>query len=133
VTRSWRCCSRELGFTVLSRDATAGRAGVAGLAEVPVTVDWFAKRHQVPVDRSGRARLLAEAIDGDDPVGVMLHHAVTGTEDLADLGGLLALVTTHPAATLHHLHTLACDGDQRRFRARSAETGLPLGNSEPGR
>ncbi len=113
-TPPWNRCApwtpevlAELGFAVLSRDVTAGLAGVPGLAEVPVTVDWFAKVRKVPVDRAGRGTLLAAAAASDAPVGVMLHHAVTPAEDRADLGELLALVAGHPAATTAHLHALA--------------------------
>ena len=113
-TPPWNRCApwtaevlRDLGFTVLSRDLSAGRADVPGLAELPVTVDWFGKRKKVPVDRSGRGELLADSAAGDAPVGVMLHHAVTSAEDFADIGELLALVAAHPAASAAHLDQLA--------------------------
>lgn len=102
---------RDLGFTVLSRDVSAGTAGVPGLAEVPVTVDWFATRKvdgvRTPVDAAGRGRLLAASAVRDGAVGVMLHHEVMAPDDLADLDALLALVADHPSATTHHLRELA--------------------------
>jgi peptidoglycan/xylan/chitin deacetylase (PgdA/CDA1 family) len=97
----------ELGFDVLSRDLSAGPAGVAGLLEMPVTVDWFAKRKKVPVDRAGRGALLAETARGPEPVGVMLHHEVMSADDLADVAALLALVVSHPSASAAHLDELA--------------------------
>ena len=113
-TPPWNRCApwtaevlRDLGFAVLSRDLSAGTLGVAGLRELPVTVDWFAKRHKVPVDRSGRGTLLAEGARGSGPVGVMLHHEVMNHLDRTDLAELLALVSTHPAATVAHLDDLA--------------------------
>jgi peptidoglycan/xylan/chitin deacetylase (PgdA/CDA1 family) len=113
-TPPWNRCApwtaevlRELGFEVLSRDLSAGSAGVAELLELPVTVDWFAKRKAVPVDRTGRGELLAAGAREPRPVGVMLHHAVMTEEDLADLGALLGLVAGHPSATIGHLHELA--------------------------
>jgi hypothetical protein len=98
---------RDLGFDVLSRDLSAGRADVPGLVELPVTVDWFAKRHKVPVDRAGRGSLLAERAAGPEPVGVMLHHQVMSDQDRHDLDMLLALVAEHPAARTEHLDTVA--------------------------
>jgi peptidoglycan/xylan/chitin deacetylase (PgdA/CDA1 family) len=113
-TPPWNRCApwtaevlRDLGFAVLSRDVSAGRAGVPGLLELPVSVDWFGKRKKVPVDRAGRGDLLAQAAAGDAPVGVMLHHAVTSAEDFHDIGQLLALVAAHPAASAAHLDQLA--------------------------
>jgi peptidoglycan/xylan/chitin deacetylase (PgdA/CDA1 family) len=113
-TPPWNRCApwtaevaRDLGFTVLSRDVSAGTAGIPGLLELPITVDWFAKRRKVPVDRAGRGELLAEAAAGDGPVGLMLHHEVMSPEDREDVGALLALVGSHPAASAAHLDRLA--------------------------
>ena len=113
-TPPWNRCApwtaevlHDLGFTVLSRDLSAGTAGVPGLLELPITVDWFAKRRKVPVDRAGRGELLAEAAAGDGPVGLMLHHEVMSPEDLEDVDALLALVGSHPAASAAHLDRLA--------------------------
>ncbi len=110
-----RCTSQtaqlvhELGFTALSRDVSAGTAGVPGLRELPVTVDWFAKRRGGgAVDRTGRGELLAAAVSsciarGDEAVppaavGVMLHHAEARAEDLADISELAELLAAHDRA-----------------------------------
>jgi peptidoglycan/xylan/chitin deacetylase (PgdA/CDA1 family) len=113
-TPPWNRCApwtaevlARLGFEILSRDLSAGSAGVEGLLELPVTVDWFAKRRKVPVDRTGRGELLAAQVGEPRPVGVILHHAVMTEEDLADLGALLGLVARHPSASSAHLHELA--------------------------
>ena len=98
---------RDLGYDVLSRDLSAGRAAVDGLRELPVAVDWFGKRHKVPVDRAGRGELLADRARDPGPVGVMLHHEVMSEQDRTDLGSLLALVASHPAASVAHLDRLA--------------------------
>ena len=57
-TPPWNRCTDEtaaalanLGFKVLSRDRTAEQFGREDLAEVPVTVDWFAKRKGEPLTR----------------------------------------------------------------------------------
>jgi len=113
-TPPWNRCApwtaevlRDLGFTVLSRDRSAGTAGVPGLLELPITVDWFAKRKKVPVDRTARGELLAAMAAGPDPVGVMLHHEVMSAEDLSDLAALLTLVDAHPRVSAAHLDVLA--------------------------
>lgn len=113
-TPPWNRCApwtaevlRDLGVAVLSRDISAGVAGVPGLVELPVTVDWFAKRRKVPVDRTGRGELLAEMAREPRPVGVMLHHEVMSDQDLADTGALLALLAGHPAVAVAHLDELA--------------------------
>ncbi len=81
------------GHRVLSRDVSAGRLDVPGLAEVPVTVDWSARRKGVPRRPLERGRAIASGIAGGGPVGVMLHHAVLVPRDRAELGRLLAAVT----------------------------------------
>ena len=125
-TPPWNRCApwtaevlRDLGFAVLSRDVSAGRAGVPGLLELPITVDWFAKRKKVPVDRSARGELLAEMAGGTGPVGVMLHHEVMSAQDRTDLGELLALVAAHPEASAAHLDRLA-HSQTRRLTCRPA-------------
>jgi peptidoglycan/xylan/chitin deacetylase (PgdA/CDA1 family) len=113
-TPPWNRCAdwtptvlRGLGFSVLSRDASAGRADVPGLVELPITVDWFAKRKKVPVDRDGRAALIAEGVRSGEPVGVMLHHEVMSPDDLADLDQLLALLGVHGRVSVEHLDRIA--------------------------
>ena len=82
----------ELGFAVLCRDVTATPLPGSPLPELPVTVDWFARRRGVRVDRDARGELLAAAARDDRPLGVMLHHAVMTDADLDDLEDLLRLV-----------------------------------------
>lgn len=112
-TPPWNRCApwtaevlRDLGVAVLSRDLSAGVAGVPGLLELPVTVDWFAKRKRLPVNRTGRGELLADMARGPGPVGVMLHHEVMADQDRADVGALLSLLAGHPAASVAHLDQL---------------------------
>lgn len=91
-------CAAELGFQVLSRDATAVPLGLDELVELPVTVDWFARRKGVRLDRPQLGALLGGAAAEADPVGVMLHHAITDDQEMEAVGELLALVARHPAA-----------------------------------
>ena len=72
-----------------------------------MTVDWFAKRRKVPVDRTGRGELLAEQAREPRPVGVMLHHEVMSDLDRAGTSELLALLAGHPAVAVAHLSGLA--------------------------
>jgi peptidoglycan/xylan/chitin deacetylase (PgdA/CDA1 family) len=109
-TPPWNRCApwtaevlRDLGFAVLSRDLSAGTAGVPGLAEQPISVDWFAKRKKQPLDRRARGELLAETAAGPGPVGLMLHHQVMSAQDRADVHELLALVDSQPGASAAHL------------------------------
>jgi predicted deacetylase len=96
-TPPWNRASADLagavlaaGHRVLSRDVSAGRLDGPGLAEVPVTVDWSARRRGVPVAPSARGQAIAAGVAGGGPVGVMLHHATLDATDRAELARLLA-------------------------------------------
>lgn len=113
-TPPWNRCRPETGevlaragLQVLSRDSTAPLLDRPDLAEVPVTVDWFGRRRKVPLTRAEVAGRIAEQVGGDDPVGVMLHHAVTDDEELARIDDLLHLVAAHPMATGSTIAALA--------------------------
>jgi hypothetical protein len=81
----------QRGFAVLSRYLFAGTAGVPGLVELRVTVDWFGKWKKVPLDQDVRGGELPAAMAGGQaPVGVMLHHAVMSAHVRTDLGELLS-------------------------------------------
>ena len=105
-TPPWNRCTDQtaaalinLGFQILSRDHTAEPFGVAELAEVPVAVDWFAKKKSEPWAREEVAGQLVEQITTSTrPVGVMLHHAITNEEHLGLIDELLAVVADHPKA-----------------------------------
>jgi hypothetical protein len=102
-TPPWNRCTDEtarvlarLGFSALSADASAPGREVPGLTEIPVSIDWTRAW-----SRAGRCALaedlrsLARRLSGDpDPpaIGVMLHHAVMGADELAALRELLALL-----------------------------------------
>jgi peptidoglycan/xylan/chitin deacetylase (PgdA/CDA1 family) len=104
-TPPWNRCTQdtgaalhELGIGVLSRDRTAEPLARPGLAELPVQVDWFAKRKG---ERLGRAavgeQLGARALE-PAPLGVMLHHAEMEDEDMAATAELLDLMAAHGSA-----------------------------------
>ncbi len=83
------------GIRVLSRDLSAGALGHPGLAEVPVSIDWFGGRRDVRATRAELGEWIAAAIRSGAPVGLMLHHAVTDAAELADIDALLALLGRH--------------------------------------
>jgi peptidoglycan/xylan/chitin deacetylase (PgdA/CDA1 family) len=101
-TPPWNRCVPELapilvscGIRVLSRDLSAGALDHPGLAEVPVGVDWFGGRRGVRWTPDELGERIAQAIRAGDPLGLMLHHAVTDPADLARIDELLALLGGH--------------------------------------
>jgi hypothetical protein len=104
-TPPWNRCTADtgaalvdLGVGVLSRDRTAVALGVDGLHELPVQVDWFAKRKGVPLGRDAVGEQLAARAGALAPLGVMLHHAEMDTEDLTAMGELLDVICAHERA-----------------------------------
>jgi peptidoglycan/xylan/chitin deacetylase (PgdA/CDA1 family) len=95
----------SMSYGALSRDRTATPVQVAGLRELPVSVDWHAKRHGVRVDARARGELLASALDAA-PVGVMLHHEVLSPQDLHEVVELVGLLSVHPAAVVRPMGEL---------------------------
>jgi len=90
-------CLGELGFHGLSRDAAAPAANVPGLNEIPIHVDWFARRRGERLSCAAVAeRMAANITRGTTPLGVMLHHAVMDERERASAGELLDLLAHHP-------------------------------------
>jgi peptidoglycan/xylan/chitin deacetylase (PgdA/CDA1 family) len=83
-------CLLELGFSVLSREARAEPLGLAGLAELPVGIDWV---RLTPPEVAAR---LGTAVAAGGPVGVMFHHAEMDAADRRRAGELLGVVAAHP-------------------------------------
>ena len=113
-TPPWNRCTAETGaallengIRVLSRDHTAPPLSLPGLTEVPVTVDWFGHRKGVRWTPAELAARLADQVRGRDPIGVMLHHAVTDDDELARVDELLALFGQHPRVRLTSIAALA--------------------------
>ena len=105
-TPPWNRCTDDtaaalvdLDFTILSCDRTAAGFGVDGLAEVPITVDWFAKSKGEPLTRHQVAAEIAGQIAEGGQVGIMLHHAVTDADHLELIDELLGVLSGHPNAT----------------------------------
>lgn len=102
-TPPWNRCTgetgeylRELGFKVLSREAEAAPLLVADLTEIPVSVDWFAKRKGNPLNRGEIGELTAKAIKEHDVVGIMFHHALMDETERNLLSELLEIFSRYP-------------------------------------
>lgn len=100
-------CLLELGFEVLSRESRAEPLGLAGLAELPVHVDF------VRLEPEELARRAAAAIRAGGPLGVMLHHEVMDEEAMLRAGELADLVAEHPGARPARMIELARAGAER--------------------
>jgi hypothetical protein len=101
-TPPWNRCTgatgealRAAGFRVLSRDATAKPLNVAELYELPVTVDWFARRKGVRLNLAEVGMRLAGAAVAAVPVGVMFHHELMDEEEMRRADELLGLLAAH--------------------------------------
>jgi peptidoglycan/xylan/chitin deacetylase (PgdA/CDA1 family) len=112
-TPPWNRCTSDTaaaladnGVAVLSRDSTAAPLPPL-VPEVPITVDWFGSRKGVRWTPYELADRLATAVRSGRPVGIMLHHAVTDSGELAAIGALLALLAIHPHTRAIPLTTLA--------------------------
>ena len=104
-TPPWNRCTAatgaalvELGIAVLSRDRTAVALDLEGLRELPVQVDWLAKRRGVPLGRDAVGEQLAARAAEPAPLGVMLHHADMDMEGLTAISELLDVIGAHERA-----------------------------------
>jgi hypothetical protein len=88
-------CLVELGFELLSREAGAAPLGVAGLRELPVSVDWLKRRHGARLPPGAIGALGAAAVERGGPVGVMLHHAEMDGAELEAAAQLLTTLAAH--------------------------------------
>lgn len=103
-TPPWNRCTeatgwalRDLGFRALSRDSTAPTLNIPGLCELPVQVDWLARRKGERLSRVEVGKLLA-ARGGAAPTGVMFHHAVMDATEREAAEELLELLARHDRA-----------------------------------
>ena len=91
-------CLSELGFGVLSRDATAPSLRVSGLKELPISVDWFAKKNGERLSFQSLGTLIADTVKQRPHVGIMLHHEVMNADERERIDHLLMLLSTHRQA-----------------------------------
>ena len=97
-TAATGACLVELGIPVLPRDRTAEPLELDGLRELPVQVDWFAKRKGRPLGRAAVGEQLGARAGEPGPLGVMLHHVEMDTEDMTAMAEVLDLVSAHERA-----------------------------------
>jgi hypothetical protein len=105
-------CLRKAGFHILSRDATATPLNLDGLYELPVTIDWFARRKGVRLSLNELGSALAAAVRTSAPVGIMFHHALMDVEERQAVSELLALLVSHQNARCYLMERLATDLSQ---------------------
>ena len=91
-------CLRELGFSVLSRDATARLLALPGLKELPISIDWFARKKRERLSFQSLGKLVAGKVKQKQPVGIMLHHELMSADERDLLDDLLVLLSTHRQA-----------------------------------
>jgi hypothetical protein len=88
-------CLADLGFHVLSRDATAPSLAPSGLKELPISIDWFAKKNGARLSFQCLGTLIANTVKQRRPVGIMLHHELITADERHLLADLLVLLSTH--------------------------------------
>ena len=91
-------CLSELGFRVLSRDATASSLALSDLTELPISIDWFAKKNGERLNFQSLGMLIAKTVKERQPVGIMLHHELMNADERELLNDLLFLLSTHRQA-----------------------------------
>jgi Polysaccharide deacetylase len=113
-TPPWNRCTADtaaavhaLGFEVLSREARAPRFALEGLRELPVSIDWFAKRKDGRLTLQELGELAADRVRSGEPVGVMLHHAVMDEGEMSSVEPLLGLLAAHAKVRRWRLGALA--------------------------
>jgi Uncharacterized protein conserved in bacteria (DUF2334) len=138
-TPPWNRCTeatgealRESGFRLLSRDTTARPLGVAGLCELPVRVDWFARRKGVRLSPEELGALLSETASAQaSPVGVMFHHELMDEGELTRASELLALLAAHPRARCRLMSALAEVNSQTDAPRAAVRRGVASATAAP--
>ena len=109
-TATTAACLADLGFQVLSRDASAAPLDHDRLEELPIRVDWFARRKGERLTRAELGIRLAGEVEAPAPLGIMFHHALMDADELHAADELLGLLATHPRARCHPMMTLVAAG-----------------------
>ena len=103
-------CLIKLGFRVLSCDRSAQPLGLAKLFELPIHIDWFARRKGIRLGREQTGLSIADAIDNTTSVGVMFHHAIMDDGERQSVSELLTLLSSHDRAHCRLMRTLVTGG-----------------------
>lgn len=120
-TPPWNRCTGEtiaaladLGFAALSRNRGASPEIQGGLRELDVHVDWMRHRSSTGPDHCAIADAIVDSLRHDEPVGIMLHHAVMGEGDFHAMSDLLTALGSHPRVTFRSMAELAVRAEKRR-------------------
>jgi hypothetical protein len=97
-TETTAACLSELGFRVLSRDETASSFGLSNLKELPISIDWFAKKKGERLSFQSLGSLIAKTVKQTQQVGIMLHHELMNADERHHFNDLLFLLSTHRQA-----------------------------------
>lgn len=124
-TPPWNRCTQAtadllelLPYKVLSRDRSASPLQLSEVVEIPVSVDWC-RWEQTGGGRNRLGWEIAAAIAADQPVGIMLHHAVMPEDACKAVSDLLDLLIRHGNAVCVSMISLltACHGNFTQRRA----------------
>jgi peptidoglycan/xylan/chitin deacetylase (PgdA/CDA1 family) len=114
-TPPWNRCTdstgralAELGFRILSREHRAPPLEIAGLAELPVHMDWFAHHKQVRLNREEWCAALTSLLSmNSEPIGIMFHHAVMNDDEMEAVDELLGVLARSARVKCHNMRNLA--------------------------
>lgn len=126
-TPPWNRCSnetaavlRELNFVVLSRESGAELLNVENLLEIPVSIDWFAKRKGVFLEKKKIGEMIAEKIREEDSFGIMLHHAEMDDTEFHELENLCEILSQTKRVKLVSMMDLTPEPDAGFRHGRTA-------------
>jgi predicted glycosyltransferase len=125
-TPPWNRCSaataevlRELDFQILSRESKAEILENSKIAELPVAIDWFAKRKGVLLEKPEIGAMIADKIAEEKAFGIMLHHAEMDEKEFGYLEELCKLFAEFPRVKFVSMLDLASE-NQPSFAVHSA-------------
>ena len=112
-TPPWNRCTDEtsealcqLGFKILSRESKAEPLKATNLKEIPISIDWFAKRKGIAFTRDEIGLVLANAISAQDQIGIMLHHALMDERERRLLTDMFELFAKFDRIETHSIWSL---------------------------
>ena len=109
-TEITNACLIDLGFRALSCDATAPSLALSALKELPISIDWFAKKNGARLSFESLGTLIADTAKQTRCVGIMLHHELMNSDERDRISDLLVLLSTHRQARCKLM--VDCEADQ---------------------
>jgi len=113
-TPPWNRCTDDtlkaldrLGFKVFSKDKGKERATGFSFQEISTTLDLYRWKGN-PTMKSPEeiVEQLVQQMEGDDPIGLLLHHKVMGQEEFKLLDQLLCVLRTSANVKFHTFQSL---------------------------